>query len=175
MSANRRAITPSPNPLTHLLIASAAAVSLLPGAIILAPTASAGPDNCPGTGVFEICLPPWPGTHPAPAAGQPAPANAPQAPGAPAHTSTVLFELTGSGEVYSIYTLPSTDAVPDHTAVPWQRTITVAPDVKYLQVNAAGRTNPGPGCRITLDGKVVAEKSTGHRIILRVRPLLIGE
>jgi hypothetical protein len=79
----------------------------------------------------------------------------------PANASTVLFEVTGSGEVFNIVTDPPGPNVPDHTAIPWQRTITVGPDVQLLQVVATGRDTPGPGCRITVDGKVVAEQPIG--------------
>ncbi|WP_036460542.1 MmpS family transport accessory protein [Mycobacterium sp. 141] len=75
--------------------------------------------------------------------------------------STVLFEVTGSGEVYNIVTDPAGANVADHTTIPWQRTVTVGPDVQMLQVVATGRDTPGPGCRITLDGKVVAEQPVG--------------
>jgi hypothetical protein len=37
----------------------------------------------------------------------------------------------------------------------------VGSDVQLLQVVAVGRDTPGPGCRITLDGKVVAEEPIG--------------
>jgi len=56
---------------------------------------------------------------------------------------------------------PSGPNVSDHTKIPWQRTITVGPDVQLLQVVATGRQTPGPGCRITVDGKVVAEQPIG--------------
>ncbi|OBC15809.1 hypothetical protein A5784_27300 [Mycobacterium sp. 852013-50091_SCH5140682] len=82
-------------------------------------------------------------------------------PGASASGSTVLFEVTGSGEVFNIVTDPSGADVPDHTKIPWQRTMTIGPDVQMLQVVATGRDAPGPGCRITLDGKVVAEQPIG--------------
>ena len=82
-------------------------------------------------------------------------------PNAPANGSAVLFEVTGSGEVYNIVTDPSGPNVSDHTKIPWQRTITVGPDVQLLQVVATGRQTPGPGCRITVDGKVVAEQPIG--------------
>ncbi|ORA39971.1 hypothetical protein [Mycobacterium aquaticum] len=82
-------------------------------------------------------------------------------PGASANGSTVLFEVTGSGEVYNIVTDPSGADVPDHTKIPWQRTMTVGPDVQLLQVVAPGRDTPGPGCRITVDGKVVVEQPIG--------------
>jgi hypothetical protein len=76
-------------------------------------------------------------------------------------TGTVVFEVTGSGEVFNIVTDPSGPQVADHTALPWQRTMSVGPDVNMLQVVATGRDAPGPGCRITLDGNVVAEQPVG--------------
>ncbi|MGV7892601.1 MmpS family transport accessory protein, partial [Mycobacterium kansasii] len=44
--------------------------------------------------------------------------------------------------------------------LPFKRTITVGADVTMLQVVATGKQS-NPGCRITLDGKVVAEKPVG--------------
>lgn len=78
-----------------------------------------------------------------------------------AQAGNVVFEVTGSGEVYNIVTDPSGPFVADHTKLPWQRTTTIGPDVQLLQVVATGRDTPGPGCRITLDGKVVAEEPVG--------------
>lgn len=87
--------------------------------------------------------------------------NQPSPTPAPASGATVVFEVTGSGEVYNIVTDPSGPFVPDHTKLPWKRTATVGPDVHLLQVVATGRDTPGPGCRITLDGKVVVEQPIG--------------
>jgi hypothetical protein len=72
--------------------------------------------------------------------------------------ATVLFEVTGSGTVITIDTDPTTDRVYD-APLPWQRTITVGPDVQLLQVVAVGGDNAG--CRITLDGQVVTEQPAG--------------
>lgn len=83
------------------------------------------------------------------------------APTAPTNGTTVVFEVTGSGTVYNIVTDPAGADVPDHTSLPWKRTTTIGPDVILLQVVATGRDTPGPGCRITLDGKVVAEQPIG--------------
>jgi Mycobacterium membrane protein len=80
----------------------------------------------------------------------------------PAHgapVDTAVFEVTGSGTVYTIDTDPSTDRVYDAT-VPWSKTITVGADVTLLQVVAVGKEGT-QGCRITLNGKVVVEKAPG--------------
>jgi hypothetical protein len=89
-------------------------------------------------------------------------ANQPQstAQPTPTATSTVLFEITGTGEVYSIVTDPDSGQVPDHTTTPWSRTVSVPSDVGMLQVIATSRGAP-MGCRITLNGQVVAEKAPG--------------
>lgn len=84
-----------------------------------------------------------------------------QAPQTSASSHTVVFEVTGSGEVYGIVTDPGGPIVPDHTKIPWKRTMTVAADEDLLQVVATGRNDPGPGCRITVDGKVVVEQRIG--------------
>jgi hypothetical protein len=83
--------------------------------------------------------------------------NGPQGGG----NQTVVFEVFGSGEVFSIDTDPAGSRVADHTPLPFTRTMKIAPDVNLLQVVAVGRDNPGPGCRIKLDGKVVAEEPIG--------------
>lgn len=72
----------------------------------------------------------------------------------------VVFEVTGTGSVYTIDTDPSTQR---HYEVhlPWEQNTTIGPDVHMLQVVAVGKDTPGPGCRILLDGKVVAEKPPG--------------
>ncbi len=96
-------------------------------------------------------------------------ANSPQPTPTPMTTSTtrpqaggtVVFEVTGSGEVFSIDTDPAGSSVPDHTKLPFKRTMTIGSDVHLLQVVAVGRDDPGPGCRITLNGTVVAEQPVG--------------
>jgi hypothetical protein len=75
--------------------------------------------------------------------------------------STVVFEVTGSGSALTIDTVP---AGPDRlykVPLPWTDTITITPDVQQLQVVVVGTAEPGPGCKITLDGKVVAEQPVG--------------
>jgi hypothetical protein len=87
-------------------------------------------------------------------------ANAPK-PTPANNTSTVKFEVTGSGEVYAIWVDPGGLAAPDHTKLPWSKDITIGPEVNYLSVSPTGRDAPGPGCRITVDGAVVAEQPVG--------------
>jgi len=77
-----------------------------------------------------------------------------------AGNSTVVFEITGSGTVYSIDTDPAMNRVPEGTAVPFKRTVTVGPEVTLLQVIAVGKTGD-QGCRITVDGVVVVEQGAG--------------
>jgi Mycobacterium membrane protein len=75
--------------------------------------------------------------------------------------STVVFEVTGTGSALTIDIVP---AGPDrlyNVPLPWTDTITITPDVQQLQVVVVGTTEPGPGCKITLDGKVVAEQPVG--------------
>ncbi|TPG37480.1 hypothetical protein EAH80_05420 [Mycobacterium hodleri] len=75
--------------------------------------------------------------------------------------NTVVFEVTGPGEVFNIVTDPDGGFVPDHTQLPFTRTMNLSPDVHLLQVVATGRNDPGPGCRIILNGKVVAQEPIG--------------
>jgi hypothetical protein len=82
------------------------------------------------------------------------------APVAAADPATVVFEVTGTGEVYSIVTDPDSGQVPDHTTTPWSRTLSVPSDVGMLQVVATSRGAP-MGCRITMNGAVVAQKAPG--------------
>lgn len=88
-------------------------------------------------------------------------ASGPQGPATTPGQSTVRFEVTGPGEVFSIDTDPAGSLVSDHTPLPFSRVMKVGSDVQLLQVVAVGRDTPGPGCRITLDGKVVAEEPIG--------------
>ncbi|MCV7423961.1 hypothetical protein H7K45_25745 [Mycobacterium yunnanensis] len=73
----------------------------------------------------------------------------------------VVFEVTGPGEVFNIVTDPDGTFVGDHTPLPFSRSMTIGPDTHLLQVVATGRDNPGPGCRIVLNGKVVAQQPIG--------------
>ncbi|MBS1691781.1 MAG: hypothetical protein JST91_06120 [Actinobacteria bacterium] len=100
-------------------------------------------------------------------APQPTPDGAPQPtpdgtppPAEPAAERTVVFEITGSGTVYSIDMDPSGTSVGENTAVPFSRTIKIGPDVSLLTVVAVNKTGT-QGCRITLDGEVVAQQPPG--------------
>lgn len=85
-------------------------------------------------------------------------ANAPQQQTPTANTA--VFEVTGTGTVYTIDTDPPGPAVGEGFALPFSRTVTIGPDVHMLQVVAVGKTS-SPGCRITFNGKVVAEEPVG--------------
>ncbi|BDX31326.1 hypothetical protein TUM20985_18730 [Mycobacterium antarcticum] len=74
---------------------------------------------------------------------------------------SVVFEVTGSGEVFSIDTDPGGPLVPDHTKIPWSRTMNVTADEDMLQVVAVARGDTAPGCRIKVDGTVVVEQPVG--------------
>lgn len=75
-------------------------------------------------------------------------------------SASVVFEVTGSGSVYTIDTDPGSQRV-YNAQLPWRQSTTIGPDVQMLQVVAVGKDTPGPGCRISLDGQVVAEKPPG--------------
>ncbi|ART68228.1 hypothetical protein BTO20_06190 [Mycobacterium dioxanotrophicus] len=96
-----------------------------------------------------------------------APESTPSQSPAAAADATVLFEVTGSGTAITIDTDPTTDRVYD-APLPWQRTITVGPDVQLLQVVAVGADNAG--CRITLNGQVVTEQPAGSAHCTYTRP-----
>ena len=74
---------------------------------------------------------------------------------------TVVFEVTGSGEALTIDTVPAGPERLQDVPLPWTDTITITPDVQQLQVVVIGKGEPGPGCKIVLDGKVVAEQPIG--------------
>jgi len=76
-------------------------------------------------------------------------------------TSSVVFEVTGSGSALTIDTVPSGPDRLYNVPLPWTDTINITPDVKQLQVVVVGTGEPGPGCKITVDGKVVAEQPVG--------------
>jgi Mycobacterium membrane protein len=90
-------------------------------------------------------------------------ANQPTGPGnAPANNNqaTVKFEITGSGTVYSIDIDPGGRAATENATVPWSTTVTVGPDIQLLQVVSVAKTG-NQGCRISVNGKVVAENPPG--------------
>lgn len=74
---------------------------------------------------------------------------------------TVVFEVTGTGTALTIDTDP---AGPDRlydVPLPWTSTVSVPAGTTLLQVVVVGKGETSPGCKITLDGKVVAEKPEG--------------
>ena len=78
---------------------------------------------------------------------------------ASAQSRSVVFEVTGSGTVYSIDLDPG-GRIPEDTAAPFTQTETIGPDVSLLQVVVVTKTD-SQGCRITVDGSVVAEEAPG--------------
>ena len=80
-------------------------------------------------------------------------------PTASAQSRTVVYEVTGSGTVYSIDLDPG-GRIPEDTAAPFSQTVSIGPDVALLQVVVVTKTG-SQGCRITLDGTVVAEQAPG--------------
>jgi len=78
---------------------------------------------------------------------------------ASAQSRGVVFEVTGSGTVYSIDLDPG-GRVPEDTAAPFTQSVSIGPDVALLQVVVVTKTG-SQGCRITVDGDVVAEEAPG--------------
>jgi hypothetical protein len=78
---------------------------------------------------------------------------------ASAQMRSVVFEVTGSGAVYSIDLDPG-GRVPEGTAGPFTQTTTIGPDVSRLQV-VVGTKSGSQGCHITVDDTVVAEEAPG--------------
>jgi Mycobacterium membrane protein len=82
------------------------------------------------------------------------------APPAVAAGPSVTFEAFGPAKATTIDLDPSTGRIYD-AALPFKRTVTIAPNTSLLQVVVVGSTDVNPGCRITVNGKVVAEKPVG--------------
>ena len=74
---------------------------------------------------------------------------------------TVVFEVTGTGSALTIDLVPSGPDRLYDVPLPWSNTVTITPDVSQLQVVVVGKGEASPGCKITLDGNVVAEKPPG--------------
>ncbi len=122
-----------------------------------------GPDTCVNGYVWReafdgdtICV--TPDERSATLADNAAAASRVASPQAPAG-GNVVFEAFGPGDVYSVVTDPDTGSY-YNSPLPFKRTTTVGASVTMLQVSATGKQT-NPGCRITLDGKVVAEKPVG--------------
>jgi Mycobacterium membrane protein len=82
------------------------------------------------------------------------------APPAVAAGPTVTFEAFGPARATTIDLDPSTSRIYD-AALPFSRTVTIAPGTTLLQVVVVGSTDVNPGCRIKVNGKVLAEKPVG--------------
>ncbi|OBK19244.1 MmpS family transport accessory protein [Mycobacterium asiaticum] len=82
------------------------------------------------------------------------------APSAYADNSTVTFEALGSGTAMTIDTDPAVDRV-YNAPLPWSRTVQAGPDVTLFQVVVVGSGTNTPGCRISINGHVVAEQPVG--------------
>jgi Mycobacterium membrane protein len=74
---------------------------------------------------------------------------------------TVVFEVTGTGSATTIDLVPSGPERLYNVPLPWSSTITITSDVNQLQVVVVGGGDTPPGCKITLDGNVVAEQPEG--------------
>ena len=80
-------------------------------------------------------------------------------PPASAQLRSVLFEVTGSGTVYSI-DLDPFGRIPEGTTAPFHQTTAIGPEVSLLQVVVVTKSG-SQGCRITVDNTVVAEEAPG--------------
>jgi hypothetical protein len=77
-------------------------------------------------------------------------------------SGNVTFEVTGSGTAITIDTDPPGPPGQErqyNVSLPWHGEFTVPAGVDMLQVVAVGGDNPG--CRIVLDGRVVAQQPPG--------------
>ena len=80
---------------------------------------------------------------------------------ASAQSRDVVFEVTGTGTVYSIDLDPG-GRIPEDTVVPFIQTEAIAPDVALLQVVVVTKTG-SQGCRITVDGNVGGRAAARRR------------
>ncbi|BDY32895.1 hypothetical protein [Mycolicibacterium mageritense] len=87
-------------------------------------------------------------------------ANAPK-PTPQASQSTIVLEVTGAGEVYSIWSIPFNQVAGDHTKIPFSKSYPLPADEDYVSLTWTSRDDQQKGCRITVDGKVVVEKPVG--------------
>lgn len=78
----------------------------------------------------------------------------------PGGPSEVVFEVFGSGSASTIATDPTSERRHD-VALPWKMARSVEASVSLLQVVAVGRNS---GCRIKLNGVVVAEQSPADSV-----------
>lgn len=74
---------------------------------------------------------------------------------------TVVFEVTGTGTALTIDIVPTDGERYYNIPLPWSTTVSITPDVAQLQVVVVGSGDASPGCKITLNGEVVAEKPDG--------------
>ena len=75
--------------------------------------------------------------------------------------STIVLEVTGSGEVYSVYSVPFGQVAGDHAKMPFSRSYPLAADVNYVSLTWISRDDGQKGCKITVDNVVVVEKPLG--------------
>ncbi|WP_067852058.1 hypothetical protein [Mycolicibacterium wolinskyi] len=87
-------------------------------------------------------------------------ANAPE-PTPQAAESTIVLEVTGSGEVYSIWSIPFGQVGGDHTKIPFSKSYPLPADEDYVSMNWNSRDDHAKGCRITVDNKVVVNNPQG--------------
>lgn len=75
-------------------------------------------------------------------------------------SSSVVFEATGTGGAYSVdWSLGDRET---NVTLPWTKSVTATPKSgDLLQVVVVGKDQPGPGCRISINGKVVSQEPVG--------------
>ena len=72
-----------------------------------------------------------------------------------------MSEVTGSGEVYSVWSDPFGQVGGDHTKIPFTKSFTLPADEDYVALTWTSRDDNPKGCKITVDNKVVVEKPLG--------------
>ncbi len=101
------------------------------------------------------------GTDPKGAPAAPVPVPAPQAPAQ--GPSTIMLEVTGSGEVYQVWSTPFGQVAGDHTKMPLSKSYSLPADEDDVALTWTSRDDQLKGCRITVDNKVVVEKPLGTK------------
>jgi hypothetical protein len=90
------------------------------------------------------------------------PASTSSEPNTPTQAAgTITLEVTGTGDVYAIWSEPFGQLVTDHATLPFSKSFSLPAETKYVSLNWTTRDDNPKGCKITVDNKVVVEQAPG--------------
>ena len=72
-------------------------------------------------------------------------------PQTPVAQSTIVLDVTGSGEVYAVWSDPFGQVAGDHTKMPFSKSYPLPADEDYVSLTWTSRDDSPKGCRITVD------------------------